>query len=169
MSCTEHGILLHNMSAPPKSVVKYSGLAELGTPSGPGGSSVCGVRFKEAGIFGTPVRFVLPPGFEGKSPGEILRRLGIDGESDPERRLAAMIDARADELPLPDGCAVIPVADAHRLLWPDALSALAVLAKCSDSVWLRAKTPALSAALMRRRATLLVPPIFASRLPGESA
>ena len=36
----ERANLLHNMSAPPKSVVKYSGLADLGTTSSPDGSRV---------------------------------------------------------------------------------------------------------------------------------
>ena len=157
--------LLHNMSAPPKTVVKYSGLAGLATQLGPGGSGVCSVGFKCTGVFGTPVRFVLPPELVGKSLSDLLRHLQIEPQPDPEQQLAALINTRANELPLPDGCVVIPAVESHRLIWADALSALAILAKCSDSIWLRAKSPALHAALMRQKATLLVPPRFADLLP----
>lgn len=150
--------LLHNMSAPPKSVVKYSGLADLATIWVPGGSGICGV-------FGTPVRFVLPPNLAGPLPADILRHLKVDPQPDPEQYLADLINTRANELPLPEGCAVIPTLEGHRLIWADALSALAILAKCSDSIWLRAKHPALNAALARQQVTLLVPPLFASHLP----
>ncbi len=165
MSTRERGVLLHNMSAPPKSIVKYSGLADLEITPGPGGSGVPVKRPSSTGIFGTPVRFALPSGLAGKSPSAILRLLGVDPRPDPEQKLAALVNARAEELPLPGGCVVIPSRDEHRVIWADALSVLAVLAKCSDSIWLRAKTPAFNAALLRRSATLLVPPLFACRLP----
>ena len=165
----DSGALLHNMSAPPKSVVKYSGLADLATVRSPGGSGVTGIGFKGNGVFGTPVRFALPADLAGKTPADVLRHLGADAQPDPERQLCAMINARANELPLPEGCAVIASLEGHRLIWADALSALAILAKCSDAIWLRAKTPALNAALTRTQVTLLVPPLFAHRLPKESA
>ena len=161
--------LLHNMSAPPKSVVKYSGLADIATKRGPGGSGVCSVGFKGMGVFGTPVRFTLPPDLAAESPSDILRHLGVEPQTDPTQQLAALINARANELQLPDGCVVIPAVENHRVIWPDALSALAVLAKCSDNIWLRTKTPALNAALARRQATLLVPPLFAIHLPEVSS
>ncbi len=56
------GALLHNMSAPPKSVVKYSGLSGLTTAidtSGPQGSAP---TFKKLSTFGVPVRVMLMPG-----------------------------------------------------------------------------------------------------------
>ena len=165
----DSGALLHNMSAPPKSVVKYSGLADLATVRVPGGSGVTGIGFRGKGFFGIPVRFALPVELAGKSPADILRHLGADAQPDPERQLCALINARANELPLPEGCAVIAALEGHRLIWSDALSALAILAKCSDAIWLRAKTPALNAALTRTQVTLLVPPLFAHRLPKESA
>ena len=164
----DSGELLHNMSAPPKSVVKYSGLADLATVRSPGGSGVTGIGFKSDGFFGIPVRFALPAELAGKSPADILRHLGADAQPDPERQLCALINARANELPLPEGCAVIAALEGHRLIWSDALSALAILAKCSDAIWLRAKTPALNAALARTQVTLLVPPLFAEHLPKES-
>ena len=165
----DSGALLHTMSAPPKSVVKYSGLADLATVRSPGGSGVTGIGFKGNGVFGTPVRFALPADLAGKSPADILRHLGAEAQPDPERQLCALINARANELPLPEGCAVIAALGSHRLIWADALSALAILAKSSDAIWLRAKTPALNAALTRTQVTLLVPPLFAHRLPKEFA
>lgn len=161
------GTLLHNMSAPPKSVVKYSGLADMAADHSLGGQGVTGSGVKGNGVFGTPVRFTLPADLAGKSPSEILRRLGADPRPDPALQLCALIDARANELPLPDGCAVIVALDHHRLIWADLLSALAILAKCSGDIWLRAKTPALNAAVARTQVTLLVPPLFAERLPKE--
>ena len=160
--------LLHNMSGPPHSVVKYSGLADLASTHGPGGSGVCGVGFKGRAHFGTPVRFVLPPELAGKSAADILRHLGVDPQPDAGQQLAALINARARDLPLPEGCAVILASKSHRVVWADALSVLAVLAKCSHSIWLRAKSPALNAALQRRQVTLLVPPRFAGFLEEKS-
>ncbi len=165
----DSGALLHNMSAPPKSVVKYSGLADLATVRSPGASGVTCIGFKTNGVFGTPVRFALPADLAGKSSADVLRHLGVATQPDPERQLCALINARANELPLPEGCAVIVALEGHRLIWADALSALAILAKSSDAIWLRAKTPALNAALARTQVTLLVPPLFAHRLPKESA
>ena len=165
----DSGALLHNMSAPPKSVVKYSGLTDLATQRSPQGSRATGIGSRGNGVFGTPVRFALPANLAGKSPADVLHHLGVDAEGDPERQLCDLIDAHANELPLPGGCAVIAAIEGHRLIWTDVLSALAILAKCSESVWLRAKTPSLNAALTRMQVTLLVPPLFADRLPKESA
>jgi len=166
MTMADLGTLLHNMSAPPKSVVKYSGLAGLATCAAPSfNTGMAGVKFKGKRVFGRPVRFELPAALAGESCADILRHLEVEPSPDPDRQLIALINARANELPLPGACLVIPVAKAHRLLWADALSALAILAKCSDCLWLRAKDPALKAALIRRQASLLVPPLFARRLP----
>lgn len=160
--------LLHNMSGAPKSVVKYSGLADIATGKYSGFADIATGIISESdgapGVFGTPVRFALPPDLAGKSAADILRHLGADADPEPERELAALIDARASELPLPDGCAVIPAREGHRIIWADALSALAILAKCSDTIWLRAKNTSFNAALVRRQATLLVPPRFADLL-----
>ena len=165
----DSGALLHNMSAPPKSVVKYSGLSDLEAHRDPRALRVTGIGSRGNGVFGTPVRFALPVNLSRKSPADVLRHLGVEVQPDPEWKLCALIDVRANELPLPDGCAVITALKEHRLIWADALSALAILAKCSESVWLRAKTPSLNAARARRQVTLLVPPLFADRLPKESA
>jgi hypothetical protein len=160
----ESSALLHNMSAPPKSVVKYAGLADLASAAGR--NPLFAPLW--SGVFGTPIRFVLPPDTSRAGPSGILRLLGIEPARDPERQLCTLIDERARELPLPDGCAVVPASQTHRVVWPDALSTLAVLTKCSDSIWLRTKSPALQAGLMRRDLSLLVPPFFATLLPGEN-
>lgn len=168
MTMRERCPLLHNMSAPPRSMAKYAGLADLAGSAGQLGAGVHWLPFEGIGVFGTPVRFALDRELPWKSVEEVLERLGVDAGPDPEQQLAALVNARADELPLPDGCAVIPAKAEHRVLWPDTLSALAILAKCSSHIWLRAKSPALNAALARRQATLLVPPAFARHLPKET-
>ena len=161
----EHPALLHNMSAPPKTVAKYSGLSEFARTTGPGGSRVAGIGFRGADIHGTPLRFMLEGSFAGKNPEELLAALGHEQATDVEGCLSELINARARELPLPDGCAVINGRNEALLIWQDPLTALAILAKCSDYVWLRAKTPAIHAALRRQMVTLLVPPQFAMRIP----
>jgi hypothetical protein len=157
--------LLHNMSAPPKTVVKYSGLGQIRDSAAAGAPGTNGGAKSGATIFGTPARFVIPPKLTGESHAAIMRDLGLGTVSDPERRLIDLVNDRADELPLPDGCAVIPTLESYRIVWSDVLSTLAILAKCSDTIWLRDKNPAFNAAFLRRQATLLVPPRFASRLP----
>jgi hypothetical protein len=169
MTMRERCPLLHNMSAPPRSMVKYAGLADLAAGAVQTAAGVHWIPFEGIGVFGTPVRFALERELPWKSIEEVLERLGIEAGPDHEQQLAALVNARADELPLPDGCAVIPSKAEHRVIWPDTLSALAILAKCSNSIWLRAKSPALNAALARRQATLLVPPAFAQRLPKETS
>jgi len=160
--------LLHNMSAPPKSVVKYSGLSGLMTELGPGGSGVAAVTYRNRELFGEPVRFVLQEAFDGATPIEMLRLLGIAPEdirqNAASRQLITLINRRAAELPLPEGCAVIPANGKHPVLWDDPLAALAVLSKSTDTVWLRGKTPALSTASRRGPVSLLVPPGFVHRL-----
>ena len=168
MTMRERCPLLHNMSAPPRSTVRYAGLADLAHARGLIPSADRLRPFEGIGVFGTPVRFALERELPWKTVEEVLERLGIEAGPDPEQQLAALVNARADELPLPDGCAVIPAKAEHRVIWPDTLSALAILAKCSSNIWLRAKSPALNAGLARRQVTLLVPPGFARRLPRET-
>jgi hypothetical protein len=144
------------MSGPPKTVIKYSGLAV--NAAGPLG----------AGVFGAPIRFRLPDEAGCKAAPGLLRMLKETAGADPERRLNELICRRADELPLPDGCVVVPPTSGHCIVWPDLLSALAVLTKCSDAIWLRSKAPCLLAGQQRRQVSLLVPPSFAARLPGAS-
>jgi hypothetical protein len=156
------------MSAPPKTVVKYAGLEGLAKQSGPGGSGVTGLKYTNPVVNGLAVRFVLPTGFIGQDPENILRLMKIDRSdqfSAAESQLVALINHRADELPLPEGCAVMAVNDSHGVIWPDALSALAILTKCTDSIWLRSKTPSLASIKGKPSLSLLVPPLFTNRLP----
>ena len=160
--------LLHNMSAPPKTVVKYAGLEGLAKQSGPGGSGVTGLKYTNPVINGLAVRFVLPNEFIGQDPEKILRLLKIDRSdqfSKAESQLIALINYRANELPLPQGCAVMAVNDSHGVIWPDALSALAILTKCTDTIWLRSKTPSLASIKGKSSLSLLVPPLFIKQLP----
>ena len=156
--------LLHNMSAPPKSVVRYSGLSGLAQQSGPGGSGVTSLRYSNVGQHGACVRFELAAHLRLDSPTDILVSLGLAQKSTSAdstvRYLVQLINQRAAELPLPEGCAVVKSLQSHEMLWPDPLAALAVLTKCTDTVWLRAKTPTLSKLLGQRCVSLLIPPGF---------
>jgi hypothetical protein len=167
---TDLSPLLHNMSTPPKTVVKFEGLGGLARRRDTGGSGIAPLGYAGQQTFGTPVRFVLPPEWHRlKAPG-ILRKL--DPESNPsspearELRIALLIEQRAAELPLPEGCVVIAAHETHPVLWDDGLTALAILAKCTDTVWLRGKTPSLASAFERGTVSLLVPPAFSDRLPA---
>lgn len=169
--------LLHNMSAPPKSVVRYSGLSGLAQQSGPGGSGVTSLRYSNAGQHGSCVRFALAAHLNLDSPTEILASLGLAQEStsadSAARQLVQLINQRAAELPLPEGCAVAKSLQSHETLWPDPLAALAVLTKCTDTVWLRAKTPTFSKLTGQRYVSLLIPPGFIDAIrkahPGKTS
>jgi hypothetical protein len=151
------GSLLHNSGGAPRTVVRYSGLAALR----PGASDI---RPREPAFFGEPLNAVLPTGFTAQSPTDILLFLGVKPLPDAAAQLTGLINLRANDLPLPDGCVVIPRVETARFVCEDPLTVLALLSKCSDSIWLRAKSPTLHAALARRQVTLLVPPLFTRRL-----
>ncbi len=154
----EPASLLHNMSAPPKSVIAYAGLGQTADDPATGtGASHAAIRFSLGNLV------------MARSAAGLLRHLGLVPGPNPGAELERLIDARAAVLPLPSGCAVLPgrAAPDARVIWPDLLSSLAVLAKCSDNVWLRAKTPSITAALARRHVTLLVPAGLRDRLPPE--
>ena len=156
--------LLHNMSAPPKSVVRYSGLSGLAQQSGPGGSGVTSLRYSNSGQHGSCVRFELAAHLKLDSPSDILACLGLGqvrtSADSATRHLVQLINQRAAELPLPEGCAVVKSLHSHETFWSDPLAALAVLTKCTDTVWLRAKTPTLSKLSGQRSVSLLIPPGF---------
>jgi len=159
----EPGGLLHNMSAPPKSVVQYGGLSAMHFL--PQASVVSGLQ--TSAVRPLALHFELGSNCTTNSPSQLLRSLGVTPKRDAHAQLNALIDARAAELPLPPGCAVIACQPAHRVIWCDLLSVLAVLAKCSDTLWLRDKNPSLSSALSRRRVSLLVPARFVPLLPKD--
>ena len=160
--------LLHNMSAPPKSVVRYNGLAGLVQQVGPGGSGVTSLRYRNSEQHGEAIRFELPVDFGVDSPTDILQGLGLQYENARDgaaaRHLIQLINKRATELPLPEGCAVVKSLQTHSQRWPDPLAAIAALTKCTDTVWLRGKAPTLSNLTHRRSVSLLVPPDFLEQL-----
>jgi hypothetical protein len=75
----------------------------------------------------------------------------------PEQEILRLINERAKQLPLPDGVAVVSADLCHEQIWDDVLAALAVLTKSSGAVWLRSKSPRLSALSGRFQVSLLVP------------
>jgi hypothetical protein len=161
--------LLHNMSAPPKSVVRFAGLLRFTTQDEPGGSPQPGQASQGGSMFGMPLRFNLDSEWLGISPIEMLTRLNLKSDeqhsANPSLQLSLLINTRANELPLPEGCAVIPVQSWHTILWSDPLTVLAILAKSTETVWLRSKTPSLIRAVQRESVSLLIPPGFAAKLP----
>jgi hypothetical protein len=184
-----HG-LLHNMSAPPKSVLRYEGLAGLASQNGPGGSGVTQLRYTAKEFFGTPVRFAFDLAWTKLSAIEILNYLQVEVVTslpansqagvEPSveqlkalntaraqaatRQLNALINQRAQAMPLPEGCAVIVPRPEHAVLFADLLSTLAVFSKCTESIWLRSKTPSLIAARCYQEVSLLIPPNFYEKL-----
>ncbi len=169
----ERAWTLKNMSAPPKTVVKFEGLRELNARRQPGGADVTDADHGSERLFGTPVRFVLSPKVRHLGASSLLRLLDpTSSKRSPlscETRLAELLDARAGALPLPEGCLLITSSRSHAVLWDDDLTTLAVLTKCTDTVWLRGRTPSLASARERGAVTLLVPPAFAARLPEPIA
>jgi len=159
-------VLLHNMSAPPKTTVTWHGLSGLLEQPGPGGPGVGSARTGRGQAYGQAVRFALPEDCSGVSPLSLLRYLGHPPGRSAKMTLLAQIQKRADALPLPDGCVVVAMTPDAIAPWPDLLSALAVLTKCSQTVWLRSKAPALSSLDRRRAVTLLVPPPFTDLMTG---
>ena len=169
---------LYSMWAQPRSVVKYEGLTQ--------GVSVCrseapapydsaqGVSVNQPisslqniGLFGVQIRFTLDAAWGALTALQMLERLGVelDTSVDPVKQVVRLINQRAAQLPLPDGCAVIPTLDTHRVIWADPLTALTIFSKCTDTVWLRSKTPSLIVASRMTAVSLLIPPSFNSRLP----
>ena len=154
--------LLHNMSVPPKTVVRFDGLGAA--PTGPATTPTL-LRHH-----GTPLGFRLGNDVLTLKPAKLLRlvdptsRIRVHAQAEAE--LARRIDARAQELQLPDGCLVTPWHETHAAPWPDVLTTLAVLSKCTDTVWLRAKPPSLEVARARVLVSLLVPPAFAAAVPA---
>ena len=162
--------LAHNMSTPPKSVVAFEGLGALAKKGVPGGSGLTSVGYQDSKFFGTAVRVAMHPKWWRLRTAGFLRLIEPESKRRSpkvaEARLHAHIERRATELPLPTGCLTIASKPQHPVLWHDALTVLAVLTKCADTVWLRDKLPSLAAALDLREVSLLVPPDFVDRLPA---
>jgi hypothetical protein len=162
---SDHSALLHNMSAPPRTVIKYAGLSGLATKVGPGGA---GTKHVDGHVFGSFVAFRLPTGMRVRSAALLLERLGKEVGTDAEETLHGLIERRAMELALPDGCLVKPCERSHPSPWPDPLAALAIITKSSANIWLRGKVPSLSSLAKRSSVSLLLPPTLVDLIPEAS-
>ena len=146
-----HAALAHNMSAPPKTTISYQGLAGLSQ-----GKPRRATAARQQGAAWVALRVALPEGFPA-APAEMLRALGVEPGTDPPATLEALLEARARALPLADGCLVLPAPQAKRQARVDALTALVVIAKSSEFVWLRDKSPRLARLQRVRSVALYVP------------
>jgi hypothetical protein len=153
--------LLHNMSSPPRTVVRYGGLSGLETSRHPEASGVAGNGCTHEDIFGSFVAFRLPGDMRKWTAAPMLEYLEIEMGENAEKTLIGLIEHRATELPLPGGCMVKPCENSHPSPWPDMLAALTIITKSSANVWLRSKTPALSRIRNYRSVSLLLPPAVA--------
>ncbi len=165
----EAGQLLHNMSAPPRSVVKYNGLSTEALTTGFGSSEKTGGPCSDHDVFGCFITFRLPVNLRRCGAKTILKRLDMELGSTPEVTLLHLIEARAKELRLPDACVVVPTKIDHPCPWTDPLAILAVITKSSANIWLRSKTPRLSVLRKVSAISLLVPPIFADQIEELSS
>jgi hypothetical protein len=156
--------LLHNMSTPPKSVVKYNGLRKISKATDIHGTGLGWLAVSNNGAFGSFITFRMPENLRLCGAKTILERLGLKSGSEPERTLLDLIEARARELVLPDACVVIPTKIDRPCPWPDPLAILAVITKSSASIWLRSKSPRLSVLRKTPAISLLVPPVFAEQI-----
>lgn len=139
------GNLLHNMSAPPKTVI-YS-------PAGDGLKHTRRIVFR------------LPDDWEGTSPGSPVKlpeKPGLD-EAAAEHELRDRLNAAGAALPLPATALVSDRVETEDELCDDLLAVMAVLSKSSDHVYLRDKEPNLSSIIPGRRVVLVFP---AERRPG---
>ncbi|MCY2956118.1 MAG: hypothetical protein NT107_03665 [Planctomycetota bacterium] len=161
----EPAALLHNMSVPPNSTIRYNGLQELVVNSfGAGSKGLGSIAYAKPAARPLIFAVCLPASVQSADPIDLLRALDGVVQDDPLAQLCSLIDAQALALPLPDACALKTTAPIGQRFTSDLLTALAILTKCSGRVWLRAKGPSLAAALNRRTALLLVPWPFSDRL-----
>ena len=78
---------IRNMSAPPKSVVKYAGLASVAEVGGRR-------KARSRDVFGAAVAFRLPTNLRRVDAATLLDVIGEErGEGSPERRLLQLIEA----------------------------------------------------------------------------
>jgi hypothetical protein len=132
--------LLHNMSAPPKSVIEHH------APPPEGRATL----------------FRLPADFRTSDPCAVLTR--IDGrtwagdEKKAEAELRRRLNDHAARLPYPPAVLVTLNAESVDYV-DDPLTVCAVLAKSSDRVYLRDKEPNLDHIELRRRIVLQLPEV----------
>ena len=129
--------LLHNMSAPPRTVIQHQAVA-------PPGSMLL---------------FQLPSGFRCAGPGVLLAQLTgrrWRGAAQAEAELRTLLNEQAVRLPLPPAALVAGSAEGAKAV-EDLLTVCTVLAKSSDRVYLRDKEPNLSRIAPERRVVLRLP------------
>jgi hypothetical protein len=134
-----HGVtLLHNMSAPSKTIITFQAPAD---------------RAYEHGII-----VALRDGLPKLTPARVLRLLQHEPPArQAEIMLKQLIEARAQELPLPPAEAVSSQARSGDTTCEDLLTIVTILAKSSSRVYLRDKTPNLESITAGRRLVLIVP------------
>jgi hypothetical protein len=156
--------LLHNMSAPPRSIVTYNGLSnETGKANSTGAKEA---PFSDDGVFGSFIAFRMPANLRRCGARTILQRLDLEPGLVPEETLVALIEAQAGKITLPDACVVVPTKANHPNWWTDPLTVLAIITKSSARVWLRTKTPRLTVLRRTTVVSLLAPPTFTLPLEG---
>jgi len=163
---TETASMLHNMSTPPKSVVAYAGLKSEAKSKRAARPNQNEFVDDGRGSFGTFITFKLKTTLAQYEPAAILRYLKTGDVGEPNKALLDLIESRANELPLPDACVVVPTNLTYQAPWPDPLAALAIITKSSKTVWLRHKSPRISALRSKVAVSLLVPPAFAKAIEG---
>ena len=75
---SDHANLLHNMSSPPRTVIKYGGLSGLEKSRNTGGSDVANSACPHENIFGSFVAFRLPRDMRKWTAAPMLEYLGIE-------------------------------------------------------------------------------------------
>ena len=133
--------LLHNMSAPSKTTIVHTGT-----------------------FVGSRVGFDLPRRAALASPRGLLSWIGVTHRrltpAAAAQELTDRIEAQAALLPLPPVAAILTDRGANTTglaVCPDPLTILTVLAKSSERVYLRAKTPILAGLVPGRRLVLVLP------------
>ena len=130
--------LLHNMSAPPRTVIQHKATAPAGRT----------------------LLFRLPPEIPNTGPEGLLAQLRgrswTDGDAAAGAELRRRVNEYAIQLALPPAVLVTDAADAAEPV-DDLLAVFAVLAKSSDRVYLRDKEPNLARIEPGRRVVLRLP------------
>ena len=160
---------LGNMSIPPQSTVSYLGLGDLIGESKAAGQSGTQASTPDRSSYGHVITFRLPNQSSPVSLAGLMESVGVDSSKpDAEKELVDRIEDRAAQMPLPDGAAVVEFTmSGLPSPWTDTLSILVVLTKASGAVWLRGKTPRLTALQERTQVSLIVPPAFVAGIPGS--
>ena len=107
---TEGSAIFQNMSAPSKTTIRYSGLAELvgGRDPVSVSKSQAACNRKNIGL-SRPILFRLRQGVRSSIPEKLLSAISPDTVTkNPEQEIMRLINERAAQLPLPDGVPLCP-------------------------------------------------------------